>query len=103
MAKKTDIKIIVQEFVEQLSKVIHIKAVYLFGSYANGKQNEYSDIDIAIISKDFSGFRYDDRQKINPVVLHTNINIETHPITIKEFNSKNPFIKEILRTGKRIV
>ena len=32
---------------------IHIDKIILFGSYARGNANEYSDIDIAVISDDF--------------------------------------------------
>jgi predicted nucleotidyltransferase len=35
------------------SKGIRIDKIILFGSYAKGTANEYSDIDIAIISNDF--------------------------------------------------
>ncbi len=32
---------------------IHINKIILFGSYAKGTANKYSDIDIAVISNDF--------------------------------------------------
>ncbi len=36
---------------------IEISAIYIFGSYANGDFDlEWSDIDIAIVSDNFSGF-----------------------------------------------
>jgi len=33
---------------------IHIKEAILYGSYANGTKNEWSDIDLAIVSDDFT-------------------------------------------------
>ena len=45
---------IIQKFVAVLlNKGIRIEQVILYGSYASGNINPYSDIDIAIISPDF--------------------------------------------------
>ena len=40
------------EFLEYIQKEGNIKVAYLFGSYANGKYNENSDIDIAVMYKE---------------------------------------------------
>ena len=51
--------------VMKVGQKYHIKSAYLFGSYAKGKANEYSDIDIIIDSGEIkglielSGFRLD--------------------------------------------
>ena len=43
----------IRRFLSELKKEIHIERAILFGSYARRKANQYSDIDIAIISADF--------------------------------------------------
>ncbi|MBN2059585.1 MAG: nucleotidyltransferase domain-containing protein [Deltaproteobacteria bacterium] len=40
-------------FISRLSNEIDISEVVLFGSYANGKATERSDIDLVIISDSF--------------------------------------------------
>ncbi|PIZ14197.1 MAG: nucleotidyltransferase [Elusimicrobia bacterium CG_4_10_14_0_8_um_filter_37_32] len=104
MANKTDVINVAKKFCEEVKKnnVINIKAAYLFGSLVKNKGTKYSDIDLAIISPSFSGFKFDDRKKLNPFVLKINHSIEIHPFSDKEFNRTNPFISEILKSGKRI-
>ena len=43
-----DIKSIIFDFKNKYFELINIKEVYLFGSYAKGKNDEYSDVDLAI-------------------------------------------------------
>ena len=58
------IKKIVIDYVDSLnSNNIQIQNAILFGSYVNGNYNEFSDIDIALVSDCFNGFRFLDRKK----------------------------------------
>jgi len=52
---KNQIEKTVSEFVKEISKDFKINQVILFGSYAQGRPREESDIDIAIVSSDFQG------------------------------------------------
>lgn len=105
MASKTNImKTLTALFFElKKDRIIEIKSAYLFGSVVEGKNSKYSDIDLAVISDSFTGCRYDDRVKLNPYILKINSNIEVHPFTTKEFRVDNPFAKEIMENGKRIL
>ncbi|MCD6385008.1 nucleotidyltransferase domain-containing protein [Candidatus Sumerlaeota bacterium] len=106
MDKKThrkQIEEIVRTFLEETQKLIRVKAAYLFGSVLRDNFTEYSDIDIAIVSEDFTGFRYEDRHLLNPLILRINHNIEVHPLRPEEFNESNPFVQEIINTGVRII
>jgi len=102
---KTDIIRTVKAFLFELEKdrIIKIKSAYLFGSVVNGKNTKYSDIDLAIVSDSFTGCRYDDRVKLNPYILKINTNVEVHPFTAREFKVDNPFAKEIMKNGERIL
>jgi predicted nucleotidyltransferase len=80
-----------------------IREAYVFGSYAQGRQNEWSDIDLALVSDQFEGNFFNDRSKLSSYVVRTDSDIETHPFRTEDFNAGNPFVEEILRTGVRIV
>lgn len=106
MAQKADIKLkkTVKDYIEQLEKSgIHVQQAILFGSYANGKYDEWSDIDLAIVSEDFAGNRFEDRNKIRKITLQINSDISPMPFRPEDFNKSDYFVKEILETGIRII
>lgn len=106
MAQKADRKIekTVRSYLEQLERIgIHVQQAILFGSYASGKYDEWSDIDLAIVSKDFVGNRFEDRNKIRKITLQVNSDISPMPYRPEDFNDSNYFVKEILETGIRII
>ncbi len=78
---------------------LHIERVILFGSHALGTAGQWSDIDIALVSNDFSGNGFYDRKKINHILLKTDSRIEPHPFRPEDFTEGNPFVKEILKQG----
>ena len=106
MAKKTDKRIekTIKSYIEQLESIgVHVQQVILFGSYANGKYDEWSDIDLAIVSDDFAGNRFNDRNKIRKLTLKLNSDISPLPFRPEDFNDSDYFVKEILETGIRIM
>ncbi len=82
---------------------INIEQAILFGSYAKGTQNKYSDIDLAVVSADFEGNRFKDNLKLAEAKLRTSIDLETHPFKTLDFTIDNLFVKEILKEGIRLV
>jgi len=82
---------------------IPIKQAILFGSYARGNYHEWSDIDLALVSDIFEGNRIDDRSKIRRITLRVSSDIEVLPFRTQDFNSDDPFVKEIMETGIRIM
>ena len=51
MATQQSIISKVREFAREFANTeIHLKKVILFGSYAKNTQNEYSDIDVALVA-----------------------------------------------------
>lgn len=78
---------------------IRITRAYLFGSYAAGITSQHSDIDVALVSPDFVGFRFDDLGKIARGKIRSNPDIEAHTFTEEEFNESNPFARQIMQTG----
>ena len=80
-----------------------IKRAVLFGSYVNGNYNKWSDIDIALVSDEFEGIRFNDRKKIRQFKFEVSADIEPLPYTPNDFSTNDPFVKKILKTGVRIV
>ncbi len=82
---------------------IPINQAILFGSYAQEKNSEWSDIDIALVSEIFEGDRFVDRGKIRKINLSVSSDLEILPYRPEDFTSDDPFVKEILDTGVKIV
>jgi predicted nucleotidyltransferase len=61
MPEKVEIEEILKKFISHVSEEFPLKAVYLFGSYAEGNAREYSDIDLAVVSDNFEGSRFFDK------------------------------------------
>jgi predicted nucleotidyltransferase len=98
------IKSTINNYLQALNRNdIPIKEAILFGSYAIGNYQEWSDIDIALVSDIFGGNRIDDKDKIRKITLSISSEIEVIPFSPDDFNLQNPFVKEILKTGIRLV
>ena len=103
MYTQSDINNLISKFVNLVSDEFPIKSVYLFGSYAKGIAKEYSDIDLAVVSDKFEGSRFFDKEKLNKYILKTSIDLEIHPFRTVDFTEDNPFVKEIIQSGLKIV
>ena len=107
MAAIKDKKLIlesIRKYVDELRKRnIDITAAYLFGSYTKGKLPEWSDIDVAIVTKKFIGDGFDFKFLLMKIARDVDFNIEPHPYLADEFNGNNPFAAEIIKTGERVM
>ena len=103
MAVTADIDSKIHLFLQLASKRIRIVQAYLFGSSVKGNRYQWSDIDLAIVSPDFSGDSFEDSKVLFPLILQIDRSIEVHPFCPADFSSENPFVKEILETGVQIV
>lgn len=98
------IKQVIDTYIESLQvNQIPIESAFLFGSYAKGKYNDLSDIDIALVSNIFEGRRISDRSKIRRITLSVSSDLEVIPFNPKDFTLDNPFAREIIETGVRII
>ena len=73
--------------------------VYLFGSYASGIPNRFSDIDVAVWDSKFSGCLPFDIENVKSILSRYSL-IELHTFNSKE--KDNPYIHEIKTKGIRI-
>ena len=92
----------INKYVNELKKHYSITAIILFGSYANGTNNENSDIDIAVVSEDFEDI-YDVMAILMGMTGDIDARIEPHPIKKKDYDEiSDYFVKEIIETGIKV-
>jgi predicted nucleotidyltransferase len=82
------------------SKFDYVKIV-LFGSYAKGNFNEDSDIDIAVILKDYNNL-IDVQLDLMRLRRSIDSRIEPHPFRERDFEITNPVVHEIVKYGQDI-
>lgn len=74
----------------------------VFGSFVKGIAKEWSDIDVALVSPDFTGDRFEDRIRIIPMIRKIDSRIEPIPFRSEDFDNGGMLVEEIKRTGTRI-
>jgi len=95
---------IIKKYIDIIARNnIKIDKAYLFGSYARECATQESDIDIAIISSDFSGDRFDDRRKVVPLRRKIDRRLEPIPYRPENFKETDPLVAEILCNGIEIL
>lgn len=82
------------------SKYDFVKII-LFGSYAKGNFHEDSDIDIAVILKDYNNL-IDTQVDLMRIRRKIDSRIEPHPFREKDFDITNPIVNEIIKHGKDV-
>jgi predicted nucleotidyltransferase len=82
------------------SKYDYIKII-LFGSYAKGNFNDDSDIDIAVILKDYNNL-VDIQVDLMRLRRKIDSRIEPHPFRENEFEITNPLVSEIMKYGQEV-
>jgi predicted nucleotidyltransferase len=95
----------IENYVSDVCKVMNIDKVYLYGSYAKGTYNEYSDVDICFFSSDFEKQREVDvlTRLLNIARPYRGIDIEPQAFPTSEISKGNPFVREVINTGREIL
>lgn len=98
-----EVKKIAIAYGEELKKnKFPFTGVYLFGSYAKGKAQKNSDIDLAIIGNSRKKY-WDIITILNKASLGVDIRIEPHYFKATDFyNNSNAMANEVLETGVEI-
>lgn len=103
MADSTNIILKIKKYIELLQKNDYrIQKAYLYGSYAKGNYRKDSDIDLLIISKDFTGNRFKDSLKLMKLGRDVDSRIEPMPYRPQDFKDSDPLVIEVKATGKEI-
>ena len=94
---REEITSIAEKYADLVKEEMNVESVYLFGSFVNGNHDRDSDIDIAVITDDFSGDIVEDTLKLMKIRRKVDTRIEPHPL-----RKDNPFVREVIATGRRI-
>ena len=105
------VKSFLEKYLAEVKKNFHPKEMWLWGSYVYGNPKEDSDIDIALISKDFKQYRFIKRSTEVANRLRTWADKDLPDIdflcyTPEEFEKKKKEIglaKEIVERGIKIL
>lgn len=105
MAKRTrSINAELKEYIRLLRNSYNVYAVILFGSHAQGRAGDYSDIDLAVFSDDFGKDPFLEMKGLLKLRRKVNTDIEPLPFSKQIFfeHDKAEFVSEILSKGKLI-
>jgi predicted nucleotidyltransferase len=90
----------VKEYSLLVSKHFDLERIILFGSYARGTSNEYSDIDVAVIVKSVTG----DYFSVVPLLwkLRRQVDDRIEPVLFEKDRDESGFLAAILKQGIEI-
>jgi predicted nucleotidyltransferase len=94
---------VIRQAVEFLRQKIRVQQVVLFGSHVRGEADQWSDIDLAVISPDFA--RMSQKEVMDllvEVALLVDPALEVRPYTPQDLGDARPtnFLGHILAEGK---
>ena len=101
MGKKESLEVI-KEFIKKLSKDFDIHEIIFFGSRADGREKNDSDIDLIIVSNDFEGKGFFERASKMYDYWDALISVDFLCYTIKEFERlkrRISIVSEALKSG----
>ena len=105
MAKSADsVEKKLKDFVALMRERYNIYAVVLYGSYAEGRGHDDSDIDVAVFSDDFGKAPYEEMKALFRLRRQIDTDIEPLPFSRDAYfgNDATEFVNEIVRKGKVI-
>lgn len=91
-----------QNFVKECRAIgLNFNKVLLFGSYAKGLAHESSDIDLLLISKEFTDDVFANLRQYAKVNIRFP-QIETHPYSYKRYIEGDEFLQQVIKEGVEI-
>lgn len=98
-----DILATVERFLAVVVRRLRVDAAYLYGSQAAGRARSWSDIDVAVVSPDFSDNRFEERLALMQWAAAIDDRIEPQPFRPDQFGPNDPLASEISRSGVRLM
>ncbi len=92
----------IDRFLNVVRQRQRIEAAYLYGSYSKGTATAWSDVDLAIVSPDFSGDLFEEQLRLLHLAAQIDDRIEARPFRPEGFTINEPLVYEILKTGVQI-
>ena len=102
MAKETDIQRITKRYIQKLARSMTINKAILTGSWATGKYLEDSDVDLIIVSDDFSKMTLSERLSYLQKNWKNRVPLEAFGYTVDEFRKlgqRSTYVKDAIRNG----
>jgi tRNA nucleotidyltransferase (CCA-adding enzyme) len=90
-----------QEYANVVRKRWDCDQIILFGSYAKGTFHKDSDIDIAVVMKDYDNFCAT-QVELMMLCIGIDSRIEPHPFKTDEFGLSDPLVYEVVKYGQLI-
>jgi predicted nucleotidyltransferase len=91
-----------QRFLAAVRQVRRVQAAYLYGSQVKGTATEWSDIDVAVVSPDFSADLFEERLVLMRLAAQVDDRIEPYPFRPEDLNESSPLASDVRRTGLRV-
>ena len=100
------VTILAKQYAEDVRRKMPVNRALLFGSYAKGTASELSDVDVCFFLETFNG-----KQRFEVIVdllsiadkgKYNGVFFEPLAFPVSEIERGNPFVREILETGKDI-
>ncbi len=94
----------INEYIKTLEKHIIVSKVVLYGSWANGNPDDYSDIDLAVFSPDFGKHKLKEMQLLSKLTWNIDESIEAIPYPTNQLNNSDPtnLATNIIKNGEII-
>ena len=94
----------VKSFLDKLRRTgFHISKAYIFGSYARGQEDKWSDIDVAIVSPQIGNDRFEERVRLTELAMSIDDRIEPLPFNLGSFSDEDPFVRLIKDEGVAVI
>lgn len=94
----------VRSFLDKLRRTgFHISKAYIFGSYARGQVDKWSDIDVAIVSPQIGTDRFEERVRLTELAMSVDDRLEPLPFNLDSFNDDDPFVQLIKKEGVVVI
>ena len=93
----------ITRFLSDVQQRRRIVTVYLYGSQIRGTATDRSDIDLAIVSPDFTADLFQERVALMRLAAQIDDRIEPRLFRPDDFTINDPLVSEIRRTGVRLV
>jgi len=92
---------IATKYAEAVKTKYDFVRIILFGSFAKGNSSADSDIDIAVILKDYNNI-IETQLELMKLRRKIDSRIEPHPFREQDFNINNPIVCEIIKCGQDV-
>ena len=101
MLDNAKVREIVRDYSDEVLKMFNPTKIILFGSYVNGTPNEWSDIDVAVLVRDYKGDWLDTHARLFNLKWQDEF-IDIEPHLLDETHDPSGFIEHIIKTGEVI-